>query len=215
MDVDETPTCRPRAEALDRAVRRAILISSRRLAERAGEADAVDLGALDRWFAGFAAEVRSHVELVETDLLPRLVARGVLDDRDLDGIAADHAWLDQLLSEVGDGLGVLAFNLGEPGYWTERVRSLCAELDLVVVGVLGRERRRLDPLVDRALTPDERREHADACRRSLAAAAFGVAWLHETLGDVPGLVLPGPLSLYHRTRRRAYRRAAAALERVP
>ena len=96
-------------------VRRAILAS-------AGELDAALRSvatddrrrqkALDRWFAGFAAQVRNHHELLDTMVVPTLSARGALDDRSLDIIADDHSYVDELLSELGDALGVLSFGLG-------------------------------------------------------------------------------------------------------
>ena len=73
--------------------------------------------ALDRWFAGFAAQIRSHHELVDTLVVPSLAARGALDERSLDTLADDHAWIDELLCDLGDALGVLSFGLGAESWW--------------------------------------------------------------------------------------------------
>ncbi|MGH9269863.1 MAG: hypothetical protein ACRDZ2_01170, partial [Ilumatobacteraceae bacterium] len=73
--------------------------------------------ALDRWFAGFADQLRRHHDLVDTMIAPALGGREVLDQRALDTLAGDHAWVDELLGALGDALGVLSFGLGDEQTW--------------------------------------------------------------------------------------------------
>ena len=73
--------------------------------------------ALDRWFGGLAGRVRSYHDLVDAMVVPALAGRGALDQRSLDTLAADHAWVDQLLGDLGDALGVLSFGLGAEAWW--------------------------------------------------------------------------------------------------
>ena len=79
--------------------------------------------ALDRWFSGFAAQVRSHHELLDTMVVPALASRGALDQRSLDILAADHAWIDQMLGDLGDALGVLSFGLGAENWWVGKAST--------------------------------------------------------------------------------------------
>ncbi|MFV0308897.1 MAG: hypothetical protein ACK5OX_14270 [Desertimonas sp.] len=207
-----------RTFGFDRLVRRAIVRSSARLRLTLSSGrppSERSFGALDRWFAGFAAEVRGHLELVQSGLLPRLGAREVLDERGLEALAADHAWVDHLLSELGDAIGVLGFDLGDAAQWVERARSIADELDLVLAGVISREQRTLVPMARAHLSAAELVELDKERRRDLVVrrVPFALAWLCETLGDdVEAEVMaavPGPARLVYRTRRRAYARTAA------
>lgn len=200
-------------------VQRALLETAARL-RIATEAVAADdrrrHQALDRWFGGFAGEIRGHFELVEVAVLPPLTRAGAIDDRTLDTIAADHAWADHLVSQLGDALGVLSFGLGEPGMWVTRAAGLADELYVVLHGVLGREARVLAPLVDRHLRPDARRELDAALLRDVTVnrAPFSLAWLCDLLNEREQAFLlaaaSGTSRLVYRSRRRAYRRSVAA-----
>jgi hypothetical protein len=79
---------------------------------------------LDRWYGRWAADVREHQELVQVYVLPRLAADGSLDERLLDELAAHHVWIDELVGELGDAIGILAFNLGDADRWRGRAISL-------------------------------------------------------------------------------------------
>lgn len=207
-----------RDAGFDHLVRTAILRSSDRLRRTLSAPQPLDrsYGPLDRWFAGFAAEVRGHLDLVESGLLPRLAARHAIDGRGLEALAADHAWIDHLLSELGDAIGVLGFELGDPAQWLGRAQALADELDLVLAGVISREVRTLIPLAHAHLTDAERHDVEKQRRRDLVVhrVPFALAWLCDTLGDaVEADVLaavPGPARLVYRTRRRAYARNASA-----
>jgi len=208
----------PTATDFETLVRRAIVVSIHRLRRAAHRSAGNDRRhvALDRWFAGFAAEVRGHLELAQSGLLPMLAARGALDERALDAIAADHGWVDHLLGELGDALGVLAFAFGDEATWSARSATIADELDLVVGGVLAREVRLLVPLALSYLDADERAELERIRRRDLVVhrAPFSLAWLGETLGDATEARIlagvPGPVRLMMRTRRRAYARTVDA-----
>lgn len=206
-------------------IRAALARTARRLNQATARLEVDDRARqrdLDRWFAGFAAEVRGHLELVETLVLPRLAARGALDDRTLSTFAADHAWTDHLLGELGDAFGHLAHDLGDPRAWAVRAAAAAAQLDLALYGHLAIEGRLLDPLVARHFDARERAELERAILRDLAGhrAAFALPWLIDQLatGDrtIVLAFVPGPGRLVWRSRRRAYRRTAeSALAGTP
>ncbi len=216
---DLAPALRPPAPDLADLVRRALLETSARL--RAATfaihpGDRRRQQALDRWFAGFAAEVRGHFELVEAAVLPRLALGGAVDERTMDALAADHTWVDHLLGELGDGLGILSFGLGDPEIWVERTAAIAEELHVVLGGVLAREVRDLMPLVDVHLERDERRALDRELLRDVTVdrAPFSLAWLCDLLDDEEQAFVLGAASgasrLVYRSRQRAYRRSAAA-----
>ena len=89
-------------------------------------------------------------------VVPALAGRGALDQRALDTLAADHAWIDQLLSDLGDALGILSFGLGAEACWTAKAADLAAALAHVLTAQLSREARLLTPLVEQYLDPAER-----------------------------------------------------------
>src|SRR5688572_1529500 len=75
-------------------VRRAILASASELAgalASVAPSDRRRQKALDRWFAGFASQVRRHHELLDAVVVPTLTARGGLDEQALDRLADDHS----------------------------------------------------------------------------------------------------------------------------
>ena len=61
---------------------------------------------------------------MDTLVVPTLAARGALDDRSLDVIADDHSYVDELLSDLGDALGVLSFGLGSERFWIGKASDL-------------------------------------------------------------------------------------------
>ena len=125
-------------------VRRAILASARELDAALATVAVSDRRrqkALDRWFSGFAAQVRSHHDLIDTLVVPTLGARGALDDRSLDVLADDHSYVDELLSDLGDALGVLSFGLGSERFWIGKASDLAGALAHVLAGQLDREER--------------------------------------------------------------------------
>lgn len=213
------PTAPAPAPDLGDLVRRALLETTDRLRTATAAVAPDDRRrhqALDRWFGGFAAEVRGHFELVETAVLPTLTCAGGIDERTLDDVAADHSWADHLVSELGDALGILSFGLGDPVVWASEAAALTDQLHLVLQGVLDRERRVLAPLADRRLTPTARRDLDRELLRDITVhrAPFSLAWLCELLDErEQAFVLAaasGPSRLVYRSRRRAYRRSAAA-----
>ena len=106
-------------------------------------------------------------------VIPALAAPDALDQRSLDTIAADHAWIDQILSDLGDALGVLAFGLGGRTGGSARPPTSPGRRRHVLSDQLACEQRLLGPLVDRWFAPDEREivrhEVPDAARRHWVA----------------------------------------------
>lgn len=179
------------------------------------------LHALDRWFAGVAAEVRAHFEHNEMHVLPVLAERAAIDERTLETFAGDHAWADHLVGELGDALGVLAYGLGEDEVWMANAIAIADELALVLGGLVAREARVLWPRVEQTMSPRELEQLHRALRRDVTThrAPFTVAWLRDCSGRAEGVdalerSMPSPLRLVHRSRRRAYRKAASTAFRT-
>lgn len=200
-------------------VRRALLASATELATAVAQltpADRRRQRALDRWFAGFAAQLRSHHELLDTYVVPTLAARGVLDAPALDMLAEDHCWIDELLSDLGDALGVLSFGLGAEAWWLGKAADLSASLRDVLRHQLAREESLLTPLVASVLDADERQSiHAETVRAVAAGPVrFSLAWLYAHVTDDERAAVAARASaadhLVGRTARFAYQRAAVA-----
>lgn len=136
--------------------------------------------ALDRWFGGFAAQLRRHHELLDAVVVPTLSARGALSSNHLDSLADNHSWIDELLSDLGDALGVLSFGLGAEAWWIGKASDLAASLHHVLRHQLPREEALLTPLVASHLTDDEREVvHAETLRAvATGPVRFSLAWLH-------------------------------------
>ena len=200
-------------------VRRALLASATELSaalDAVRPGDRRRLKALDRWFGGFAAQVRSHHELLDGVVVPTLAARGALDDRALDALADDHAAIDELLSDLGDALGVLSFGLGAEDFWVAKAADLAAVLRYVLGHQLRREDALLTPLVARVLDGDERAAVHDDTVRAVAdgPVRFSLAWLFAHVTETERAVLDRHATvagrLLGRTGRGAYQRTTVA-----
>jgi len=200
-------------------VRRALLASARELDAALVAVAASDRRrqkALDRWFSSFAAQVRNHHELIDTLVVPTLGARGALDDRSLDIIADDHSYVDELLSDLGDALGVLSFGLGAERFWIGKASDLAGALAHVLAGQLEREERLLSPLVARYLSAEERTVVAAETLRAVATGPvrFSLAWLYAHVTDEERAAIaphvPASSRLVWCTRRNAYERTTVA-----
>ena len=201
-------------------VRRALLVSAGELVDALAAPPAAALRrqrVLDRWFAGYADQVRRYHELLDTMVVPALAARGALDQRALDTIADDHAWIDQLLSDVGDALGILSFGLGAEAWWIGRAADLAASLQHVLAGQLSRDERLLAPLIGRWLDADE---HEVVQRETMRAVAtgpvrFSLAWFSTHLDDTERAAVasyvPAASRVAWRVRRHSATRAAVAV----
>jgi hypothetical protein len=200
-------------------VRRALLVSAGELVDALATSQAVERRrqrALDRWFAGYADQVRRYHELLDSMVVPALAARGALDQRTLDTIAADHAWIDQLLSDVGDALGILSFGLGAEAWWLGKASDLAASLQHVLAGQLSREERLLRPLIARWPDADEHEVLQREAMRAVATGPLGVslAWFSTHLDDAERAAVasyvPATSRLAWRVRRMSATRAAVA-----
>lgn len=200
-------------------VRRALLASASELVDALAALETADRRrqrALDRWFTGYADQVRRHHELLDSMVVPALTERGALDQRSLDTIAADHAWIDQLLSDLGDALGILSFGLGAETWWIGKASDLAVALHHVLAGQLSREERLLTPLIARWLDAGERDILQRETMRGVATGPvrFSLAWLYTHLDDTEraavATYLPAASRLSWRSRRNSYTRAAVA-----
>jgi hypothetical protein len=207
-----------------RLVRQALAASARELTAALRVLDTADRRrqrALDRWFAGFASQLRRHHDLIDTMIVPALASRGALDHRALDTIAADHAWIDQLLGDLGDALGVLSFGLGAESWWIGKASDLAASLEHGLTGQLSREQRLLAPLVEQYFDPDEHEAVQRETMRSVATGPvrFSLAWLyaHVAADERAELATYAPLAsrLAWRARRGTYDCSAVATAGPP
>ena len=200
-------------------VRRAILASAAELARALESVEASDRRrqkALDRWFAGFAAQVRSHHELLDSIVVPTLTVRGGLDDQALETLADDHAWIDELLSDLGDALGVLSFGLGAESFWLGKASDLATVLRHVLGEQLAREEALLTPVLAVLLDTDEQEIVHEETVRAVAGGPvrFSLAWLYAHITDEERAQIDPHTSaagrLVGRTSRGAYERSAVA-----
>jgi len=147
--------------------------------------DRADVGELERWFAGFAAEVRAHHETIETWLLPTLAVRRALGHDVLEAIAVDHACVDHVVGELGDALGVLAFGLADGVGPIAAAHGLALRLERLLDAQLARESHLLAPLVTRTLRPVERLavDGEVLCGITVRRAPFSLDWLCAQLTD--------------------------------
>ena len=126
-------------------------------------------------------------------IAPALGGRGALDQRALDTLAADHAWVDELLGDLGDALGVLSFGLGDEQTWIRTSIDLAMALKQALDGQLAREQRLLAPLVERHMTPAEQDVLRYEAMRRVAGGPvrFSLGWLysHVRPGGAPGAVV--------------------------
>jgi hypothetical protein len=219
LDVNMTSAPSDQSTEIDPAtlVRRAILASATELAAAlatVGPSERRRQKALDRWFGGFASQIRSHHELLDAVVVPTLSARGALDDQALDMLADDHTWIDELLSDLGDALGVLSFGLGADAFWLGKASDLAATLRHVLQIQLAREEALLTPAVAAHLDADEREVVFDETIRAVATGPvrFSLAWLYAHITDEERAVIDPHTSttgrLLGRGSRGAYERAA-------
>ena len=203
------PACEPVT-----LVRRALAASAGELSAALEHADPTDRRrhkALDRWFTGLAAQIRRHHELVDTLVVPSLAARGALDDRALDTLADDHSWIDDLLGDLGDALGVLSFGLGSELWWMGKAADLAGALEHVLKGQLAREDRLLTPLVYRWFAAEELEVVRSETVRAVATGPgqFSLAWLSAHIDDDERESLTPWIPITSRLRWRARRTAYA------
>ncbi len=200
-------------------VRRALVASATELSSALQTVQPTDRRrhkALDRWFGGLAAQIRRHHELMDTLVVPTLAARGALDERSLDTIADDHSWIDNLLGDLGDALGVLSFGLGSESWWLGKASDLAVALEHVLKGQLLREEKMLTPLASRWLHADEQDVLRGETVRAVATGPtrFSLAWLSAHIDDDERESLapwiPMSARLRWGSRRSAYERSAVA-----
>lgn len=172
--------------------------------------------ALDRWFVGFADQLRRHHDLVDTMIAPALGGRGALDQRALDTLAADHAWVDQLIGDLGDALGVLSFGLGDEQVWIRRAIDVAMALRHALDGQLAREQRLLTPMVERHFSVDEQDVLRYESMRRVAGGPvrFSLGWLYSHI-DLEerqriSAYAPATRRLMWRSQRGAYERSTLA-----
>ena len=139
-------------------------------------------------------------------------------ERSLDTLAADHAWIDQLLSDLGDALGILSFGLGAEAWWIGKASDLAAALHHVLDGPAEPGGAPADaagrPLVRRP--PSATSCSARRCAPSPPGRCrFSLAWLYTHVDDAERAAvtayLPATSRLSWRSRRKASSRSAVAV----
>ena len=104
----------------------------------------------------------------------------------LDTLADDHAWIDELLGDLGDALGVLSFGLGAEAWWLGKASDLAAALATCSRASCSARSALLTPLVARWLRRRRARRRAPARRvRAVATGPvrFSLAWLYAHIDD--------------------------------
>jgi len=173
----------PNPASVDHLIGSALAASADDLARALTSVDPADrrrLRALDRWYAGFAGQVRARQDLVAEVVLPALAERGALAEHELEAVADQHVLVDELVGHLGDAIGILAFALGEPAAWHARATALAAELADALDDQLAGERSQRHAA---ALDRDERRAvELEALRAALdGQTRFALPWLMSRL----------------------------------
>lgn len=217
---DHTPTTHARSSQPDlrqyRAMHQAIRTSNERLV-----AGLVDLRrsarhpatpALQRWFAGYADELRSHHRIEDTIFFPALAARVPSYVDYSAAIDTDHHRLDRLVDQISDSLKRLATATmpWENDHSVAVMRAV--ELRDLMTAHLDVEDREILPMFERHFDAREYAAMDVRARRSVSMkhAMFFAPWFMSSVdADVGAVLLDGaplPLKVIHRLTRRSYQR---------
>ncbi|HWL41670.1 MAG TPA: hemerythrin domain-containing protein [Ilumatobacter sp.] len=176
------------------------------------------VAALRRWFAGYAAELRTHHRVEDTIIFPALAARSdeyaTLDD----SLGADHHRLDDLIDALLDILTRWAgcHDMRSTGSYREDAIFYAVELRDLLAEHLDVEDTRVIPLIQEHFTADEYGEFDKQAAKAISlkhalwtvpwiVATFDMATLEKVWGDAPAM-----LKLVHCLGRRSYARLAEA-----
>lgn len=170
-------------------------------------------GALARWFAGYADELRAHHSVEDDTVFPALDDRVAAYAPHHHTISADHHRVDELLEQIGDGLSRLATGTdARPDDAHAAALSGAVELCDLLAGHLDLEDLDILPLIERHFSYEEYAEiDEEAIKRlSLRQLRFTVPWFMAMLPEdvaAAGLAdAPLALRVIWRLSRRSYAR---------
>jgi hypothetical protein len=149
----------PRDLPVDELVGRALVMDAAELAANLPLLDAADRRAsraLDRWFCSWSEQLRTYFDAVSSILVPVATGRGVVDDQWCETIADDLAAIDELVSALGDAIGIVAMELGDRDVWLGRASVLADQLASFVRNQVS-QHRRIATLTRAHLSAEERR----------------------------------------------------------
>ena len=169
-------------------VRRALLASADELVDALAEPDRRDRRrqkALDRWFAGFADQLRRHHELLDSMVVPALAAAGALDERRSTPSPPTTPGSTSCSATSATPSACCRSASAPRRGGSARRRTWPPPCTTCSPGQLSREERLLTPLVARWLDADERDVVQRETMRAVATGPvrFSLAWLYTHLDD--------------------------------
>jgi hypothetical protein len=156
---DHDRTMSPRDVPVDELVGRALVKDAAELAANLPLLDPADRRtqrALDRWFCSWSEQLRTYFDAVSSILVPVATGRGVVDEQWCETIADDLAAIDELVSALGDAIGIVAMELGDRDVWLGRASVLADQLASFVRNQVS-QHRRIATLTRAHLSAEERR----------------------------------------------------------
>lgn len=168
--------------------------------------------ALQRWFAGYAEELRSHHRIEDTIFFPALAARVPSYVDYADAVDADHHRLDEVVDQITTALDRLA-STTKPWDEVHSAAVTCAvQLRDLMAAHLDMEDREILPMFERHFSAEEYTAMDVQARGSISLrhAMFFVPWFAHSVGPevAAGFIgeAPPPLKVVHRLTRRRYQR---------
>lgn len=203
------------------AVHRAMRTSNEQLVTalvRALHYDPRRVGALRRWFAGYAAELRTHHRIEDEIIFPALSERSEHVCQLAPALDADHHRLDELIDALGDVLARWAacHDMRATGTYREDAIFYAVELRDLLSVHLDIEDAEVIPEIQRQFSAAQYVEFDKAAAKAITLkhAFWTVPWIVATFDPVTLAQLwaqaPVMLKLVHRLSHRSYARLTAA-----
>ncbi len=176
------------------------------------------IGALRRWFAGYAAELRTHHRIEDDIIFPALAERSARFGQLAPALDADHHRLDELIDALDDVLTRWAacHDMRATGTYREDAIFYAVELRDLLATHLGIEDAEVIPEIQRQFTAAEYAEFDKAAAKAITLkhAFWTVPWIVATFDPATVEQLwaeaPAMLKLVHRLSHRSYARLTAA-----
>lgn len=172
------------------------------------------VAALRRWFAGYAAELRTHHRIEDEIIFPALAERSPLFTMISASLDGDHHRLDELIDALADILSRWAAitDMRATGTLREDAIFYAVQLRDLLAVHLDIEDTRVIPLIEQHFTAEEYAEFDRQAAKaiSLKHAFWTVPWVVATF-DAPTLEkiweeAPAMLKVIYRLGRRSYAR---------
>ena len=202
------------------AVHRAMRTANEQLVNglvRALHYDPRRVAALRRWFAGYAAELRTHHRIEDDIIFPALAERVPSYARLDSSLAADHHRLDDLIDALTEVLTKWSScpDMRATGTYREDAIFYAVELRDLLAVHLDIEDTRVIPLIQETFSAAEYEEFDKAAAKAITLkhAFWTVPWIVATFDEATLAKLwdgaPAMLKLVYRLGRRSYARMTA------